>query len=50
MMLLQTEVMKKYNGTKYNPCQLLGGLPIIAKADYTSLSLLYQVMWHTFQS
>lgn len=50
MMLLQTELMKKYSSTKYKPCQSLGGLPFIAKADYTSLSPLYQVMWHTFQS
>lgn len=47
MMLLQTELMKTYN--KYKSCQSVGGLPFIAKADYTSLSLLYQVMWHTLQ-
>lgn len=48
-MLLQTELMKKYISAKYKLCHSLGGLPFIAKADYTSLSLLYQVMCHTFQ-
>lgn len=50
MMLLQTELMKKCNSTKHRPCQWLGGLPFISEADYTSLSFLYQLMWHTSQS
>lgn len=50
MMLLQTEFMKKYNSSKYKSYQSLGGVSFTAKADYTSLSLFYQVMWQTLQS
>lgn len=50
MMLLQTEFMKKYNSSKYKSYQSLGGVSFTAKADYTSLSLFYQVMWQALQS
>lgn len=40
---------EKYNSTKHTPCQWLGGLPFIAKVDFTSLSFLHQLMWHTSQ-